>query len=234
MTIQRLFLSVTLLLMSTVPAAEETVVVPVYEEPYHRLVFDKDNVRIFSTNITVGDTSLFHRHQNPTLYVILCYSLMRNQNIGEDWSSPDPDQSRPSGAFFFRNYADEPQEHRVDNIGSSPFQVIGVINFTEGGRGSSAPADEAELSNRWFNAYRYRLEPGKSGVGHRHDNPVIVVQVSEGRSHVLVDGRRGSAKTVKGNWSWHEAGVGHRLLNSGDTDVELVEIEIKLQRGEEK
>lgn len=230
MTIQRLLLPVCLLLVSTAPVAEENVVVPVYEEPYHRLIFEMEDVRVFNTSIPAGDASRYHRHENPTLYVVLNYSLMRNRNLGEDWTSPDPNRSPPPGALLFRNYADEPQEHRVDNIGTGSFQVIGVINDTAGGGGSSGIADETKISNQWFDAYHYRLEPGKSSSGHRHDNPVIVIQVSGGHSHVLVDGRRGSAKTVKGNWSWHEAGVGHRLLNSGDTDVKLVEIEIKLQR----
>lgn len=228
MRIQRWCLPACLLLMTTIHAAEDTKVVPVYEEPYHRLVFQMDDMRVFNTSIPAGDTSRFHRHENPTLYVVLNYSLMRNQNLGKEWTSPDPDRSPPPGALLFRNYAEELQEHRVDNIGTEPFQVIGIINYTVGGEGSAGIANEAKFGNQWFDAYHYRLEPGKSSTGHNHDNPVIVVQVGEGSSHVLVDGRRGSVKTVKGNWSWHEAGVGHRLLNSGETDVELVEIEVLL------
>lgn len=227
MTIRRLFRSVCLFLVGAVHAAEDTTVVPVYEEPYHRLVFERDDVRIFNTSIPAGDTSRFHRHENPTLYVVLNYSLMRNRDLGEEWTDPDPNRSPPPGAFLFRNYADSIQEHQVDNIGTESFQVIGVINYTNGGEGSAGIGQEAKFSNQWFDAYHHRLEPGKSTGGHRHDNPVFVVQISEGRSHVLVDGRRGSAKSVKGNWSWHEAGVGHRLQNSGETDVELVEIEVK-------
>ncbi len=227
MTVRIVCLLVCLSVLNGARAAGDNRVVPVYEEPYHRLIYETDNARIFNTSIPAGDTSRYHRHENPTQYVILSYSLMRNQDLGGDWSSPDPDSVPPVGALLFRNYAEQPQEHRVDNAGEDSFQVIGVINYTDGGEGTAGMTEAAESGNPWFDVHRYRIEKGKTTGAHRHDNPVVVIQVSAGRSYVLVDGRRSAIKTVRGNWSWHEAGVGHRLGSGGDTDVELVEIEVK-------
>ena len=208
-------------------ASDKPPVVPVYEEPRHRLVFEKGHIRIFNTSIPPGDTSLFHFHENPTLYVMLNGARMRNQNLGEEWTEPNPDIAIKNGAFVFRDYHANPQTHRVDNIGRQSFQVIGVINSGEGKNAVSALSSKPEVENQWFNGYRYTLAAGESTATHKHDNPVLIVQVSDGHSNVIERGVPGAEKTVVGTWSIHEGGIGHSLNNLGSDDVELVEIEMK-------
>lgn len=208
-------------------AGNEPVVVPVYEEPRHRLVFEKENIRIFNTNIPAGDRSVFHHHENPTLYVMLNGARMRNQNMGEEWTEPDPNIAIPPGTFVFRDYRAEPQIHRVENIDQQSFQVIGIINSGSEKQDLSSLTREPELDNPWFRGYRFKLAAGESSENHRHKHPVFVFQVGNGRSYVIERGFPTAEKTVAGAWSIHDAAVEHQLQNVGSAEIELVEIEVK-------
>ena len=105
--------------------AKESDWVMVYEEPRHRLVFEKDDVRIISVNIPVGDTSMFHLHDVPTVYVAINGALMQNQNRGSEWDDPNPEWIRKPGEILYReDYLAKPLNHRVKNIGEQPFRRI--------------------------------------------------------------------------------------------------------------
>ena len=218
-------LLLTLLTVARTGAAGPAVV-PVYEEPRHRLVYEKGNIRIINVSIPAGDTSLYHHHQNPTLFVMLNGALMRNQNLGGEWTDPSPNMVTKLGAFVFMAYP-KPQDHRVQNIDHQSFQAIGVINAGPGSNSTATLDQKPEVDNRWFNGYRFKLAPGEKTRIHHHAFPVFIVQVGKGDSVVIERGYPTAEKTVSGNWSVHDAGVDHQLQNIGTTEVELVEIEMK-------
>lgn len=207
-------------------AAAAPTVVPVYEEPRHRLVYEKGDIRIINVSIPAGDMSVYHHHENPTLFVMLNGALMRNQNLGGEWTEPPPGMVTKPGAFVFMAYP-KPQDHRVQNIDHQSFQAIGVINSGAGSDSTVTLAQKPEVDNPLFNGYRFKLAPGAKSSVHHHAFPVFVVQVGKGDSVVIERGYPTVEKTVSGNWSVHAAGIDHQLQNIGTTDVELVEIEIK-------
>jgi len=222
------FLLTLALAPSAILAATDTPV-PVFEEPRHRLVYDKGPIRIFNTNIPATDTSAYHSHGEPTVYVVLSPVKMRNQELGGEWVDLDPAKGPQAGAIFFKNYREQPQTHRVQNMDTKSFQVIGIGHAGDGAPGAAAPlaGQPAELDNQWFAAWRTRLPAGETTPAHRHGHPVLLVQLGAGNSVVLERGGPGSEKTVAGTWSIHDAGVEHQLRNIGASEVELVEIEMK-------
>jgi hypothetical protein len=222
-------LLIALVLVAAAPRAANEIAVSVFEEPRHRLVYDKGPVKIFNTSIPAGDMSVYHSHGEPTLYVVLNPVRMRNQDRGAEWIELDPAKGPPAGAFLFRNYREQPQTHRVQNVDTKSFQVLGVAHTGSGAAasGKSPTGAPPELENQWFAGYRTRLPAGATTATHRHAFPVFVVQVSPGNSVVIEHGGPGSEKTVPGTWSIHDAGVEHQLANIGAADLELVEIEMK-------
>ncbi len=200
--------------------------VPVYEEPRHRLVFDRAPVKIMSVNIPPGDVSQYHFHEHPTLYVAINGALMRSQDLGKAWGKPDPNSRHGTGSLVFRNYRSSPQTHRVENMDNISFRLIGILHQGQGMPVTQADEDAA-IDNDWFRGMSISLAPGSETQEHQHDYPVIVVQVSDGNTEVVEQGISTAVKTVTGNWSWHTGGVRHVLRNTGKVDAELVEVEIK-------
>jgi len=79
-------------LMSTMQA-EETAV-PVYHEPHHRMVFQAGPLRILDGQVPPGDSSLFHTHESPILYITLSGSQMKTDVLGQEGASPAEGRGR--------------------------------------------------------------------------------------------------------------------------------------------
>src|SRR5262249_50223808 len=60
-------------------------VVPVHEEPRHRLVHESAGLRLLDVRIPAGDVTLFHSHDDPTLYVTVRDARVATQRPGENW-----------------------------------------------------------------------------------------------------------------------------------------------------
>jgi hypothetical protein len=216
-------------------------VVPVHEEPRHRQVFETTGTRVLDVQIPPGDTTLFHTHSDPILYVTMSTSRTRNQNLGAEWSAPavsaftastakvvptDP----PGRLMSTTSYADKPQTHRVNNIGESLFRLIGITNSSAGDASDAASEGfdaKPEISNRWFRGYRYVLDKS-AAIEHRHANPVAVV-LAAGMTIVDADASAGPLSISAdrpGFVTYVNAGARH-TLRGGSTRNEVIEIEIR-------
>jgi len=232
------------------PARQGDRVVPVHQEPRHHLVFDSPGTRILDVQIPPGDTTLFHTHSDPILYVTMSTSRTRSQNLGADWSAPAapaPGAPSPPGApgapgvapsvppgrmMSTTSYAERPQTHRVNNVGSTLFRLIGITNSSAGddGPGPSAGFDiEPEITNRWFRGYRRGLAV-RDSTEHRHANPVAVVLVS-GAASVRTAAMASSSQPLQrpGAFAFLEAGTTH-VLRADAPDTQVVEVEVRRPR----
>lgn len=222
-------------LASMTLVAQGEKVVPVHEEPRHRLVFDSPLTKILDIQIPPGDTTLFHTHSDPILYVSISNSQMRNQTLGGEW--PVPGAAKPQAAeprvgrmMSTTSYAVKPLTHRVNNIGQTLFRLIGITNASAGDESNDASigfAAQPEISNPWFRGYRVAL--GKTTQEHRHANPVAIVLVS-GRALVSGPTSKEMRLNTIGAFAWVEANESHSLRGA-DEASEVVEVEVRRPRG---
>ena len=229
-----LFTSVVVLAcgMLTAVAQQDEKIVPVHQEPRHHLVFDSPTAKILDVQVPPGDTTLYHTHSDPILYVAMANSQTRSQTLGREWSGGDA--SRPAtpstfrvGRMTFSPYP-QPVTHRVNNIGEGMFRLIGIINASGGDESTAASADfpaEPEINNRWFRGYRWKLGTVKP-TEHRHANPVAIVHVA-GRA--VTEGSSTTMMDKPGTFAWIEATTPHRIEGRG-ADAEVVEVEIRHPR----
>src|SRR5206468_27600 len=71
------------MVVASLPKGEQ--VVPVFHEPHHRQLFAFGTTRILEAQVPPGDTSWYHTHTEPVLYLTLSPGQQRTQNLGEDW-----------------------------------------------------------------------------------------------------------------------------------------------------
>ena len=234
-------------------SAQDEKVVPVHEEPRHHLVLDNPVTRVLDIQIPPGETTLFHTHSNPILYVNMSSSQTRSQTLGREWSGegaarpaaaagakPAAGAPVPAGippAVFGRmnsvtNYSTQPLTHRVNNYGTSVFRLIGIINRTDGDPSTDPSADFAskpEVDNRWLRGYRWPLEATPLPQ-HRHANPVVIVLV---RGRAVVTAAKDIPLDTLGAFSFFDGGVAHSikgLRGDGVEPNEIVEIEVRKPR----
>ncbi len=229
----RILFAVVLLATTPLALAAETVV-PVHEEPRHRLVHEGPELRVLDVEIVPGDTTLFHRHDAPIAYVYISPAPTKAQVLGEEWGGASPNTS-PAPAvgsiLFNETYATAPVEHRVTNPGEVPFRLIAILNRGPGqADGTEEFLDEkypVETSGRWFRSSRRTLASQETWAWESHRRPVVVVQVSSGS--VVVEPGTGSSSTLQsaGDFIVLRPENPARFRNAGGEPATLAIVEVR-------
>ncbi len=233
-------------MVASLPKGEQ--VVPVYHEPHHRQLFANGTTRILEGQFPPGDTSWFHTHTEPILYLTLGTSTQRSQNLGEDWNrgrggegaappaapgrGAAPGGGQGPGGRGVRpasttSYYDSPVTHRIQNIGDRLYRFMAITNASAGDDtpGDHGFAGKAELSNRWFRAYRITLAPGQKTDAHKHSTESVIVQTSDG--HGRAAGPMNWELGEQGRWAWFDKDTVHEIVNDGTVPLEVIEIDIR-------
>ena len=109
------------------------------------------------------------------------------------------------------SYATQPVTHRLENIGERLSRAIVVINETSGDEITTVEAagfeGKPELVNRRYRAYRQTLAVGEATRSHRHTEPVVIVQTSEG--HGRASGAMKFELNEPGQWAFFDASDAH-------------------------
>jgi uncharacterized protein (DUF885 family)/quercetin dioxygenase-like cupin family protein len=237
--------------VASLPKGEQ--VVPVYHEPHHRQLFAYGTTRILEGQVPPGDTSWYHVHAEPVVYITLSASAQRTQVLGEDWGrgregaapaaagagrggppagrGAPPNAAAPAiRATSTTSYFDQPVTHRITNAGDRLFRFMVVSNASPGDESASTPADAGfsstpEMTNRWFRAYRIKLAPGQSTETHRHSTESVIVQVSDGQA--FATGAMTWDLGEQGRWAWFDGGKEHQIKNVGTVPFEAIEVEVR-------
>lgn len=213
-------------------------VVPIHEEPRHRLVHDAAALRVLDIGIQPGDTTLFHRHDRPIAYVEIDAALVNQQRLGGPWgdvsASEAPPLRRPGRMSWNERYAEVPVTHRVTAIGSSPFRLIGVLSRGPGVEAARAgplgPFDEPDASSRYFGRVRMELAEDASLTWPSGAAPVVLILASAGEITVE-SGAAGpvasSSLSAPGAFVVLSPGAGYRIRNQGDATAILAFVEVR-------
>jgi hypothetical protein len=176
-------------------AAVGSVQVPIAEEPRHRPVFENAVVRVLDVNVLAGDVTLDHLHDHDVVTVSISGSETRTKAVDKPWGDIRP--IRPPGGASVTDYADRPEAHRVENVGTGLFRLIAVENLRRRGWSSgpavtapvtgpatapatppaTPPATTPSTESRAFQAYDVRLSGAVDRTHHRHSAPVLAVLV---------------------------------------------------------
>ncbi len=213
-------------------SSAEKEVVPVYMEPLHRLVFESAPVRVLDVQLQPGDSSLYHLHEDPIFYIALDISEIDAQIQGEEWKRTKVSEWHTGAVAHDLGHAEEPLIHRIRNAGSEIFRLIAVTNS-----GPPAPIDgpepdaelpgEIETDVEYFRQSRVTLAPGSDPQHFRSPFPIVVVQVSTGRTELAFDGVSSRHLTGPGGFAYVEPNRDTEMRNQGNVEVALVVVEAR-------
>ncbi len=211
---------ISLSLLTSVSAwAHDTI--PVYQEPFHHLVYENSEIRILDVRLLPGDTSAWHIHQDAITYIGLEGSRIWLDVPGEHPRSvylPDDfwggDIEYPEKSFV----------HRIANVGFQPFRLMAVEHNQPRIERTLDQTDlegwEALDINPYFILHRHLLEPGKS-LSQVFPGPGLIVCRGEG--HILLQGADGIVSLSHGSWmTWPIGAQALTLTNSSLSQMELL------------
>lgn len=193
--------------------------VEVYEEPRHQLVFEHKDFKILDIQIIPGDTTLFHRHKNPMFYVSLGWQENASQLLNAKWKQGDSEEWPTGEMDVDSSYLTNPIIHKVTNKGLKTSRLIGILNTGNGLNISESK--ENNNYNRWFRSKKIELKPNDTLIFRKLEFPTIGVFTSNGTVKIMKNNR---AHMLNKNWYFVEDDS--KIINSGDSKVEFIQIEV--------
>lgn len=135
--------------------------VPVHEEPRHHVVFQNKAIRMLNVLIPPGDTSQYHIHTTPSVFIFFTSTTTGSQLQGKSASSG----TSAAGHILFENLASPHiRVHRVWNSDKDTFHVMDIellskdTGFLQ--EPLSLPELKLEVDTAWIRAYRLSLSKG--------------------------------------------------------------------------
>lgn len=96
--------------------------VQVSKEPRHKKALENKYVRLLDVYIQPGDTSLFHIHSTPSVFLHFTTTVVCSQIKGKEWATGKNTQGNAS----YRSFLNDTLVHRVSNCDTVPFHVTDI------------------------------------------------------------------------------------------------------------
>ena len=181
------FLSFVCLCLFTLFCSAQTVV-PVKDEPRHHNVFENSYLRVLDVRIKPGDTSLFHKHATPSVFVVLHPVKTGSEVKVEEQkatalASPDP-------SISFEGFYTSPRIHRVWNADTAQFHVMDIEILNKGGHAGSEPIQQEGFKllfdEQPVRAYRLTLQKGSTTQVQRQ-TPLLIIGLTDAAQPLSVN-----------------------------------------------
>ena len=96
--------------------------VQVSKEPLHKKVLENKYLRLLDVWIKPGDTTLYHIHSTPSLFLHFTNTVVCSQAKGEAWVKG----KNKEGEADYVSFKNETWVHRVSNCDTIPFHVTDI------------------------------------------------------------------------------------------------------------
>lgn len=198
--------------------------VQVREEPFHKPVLENEYFRILDVWIQPGDTSLFHIHSTPSLFLYLSDTKICVEEKGKPWIS----DITKTGYTWYRAFETDSVIHRVANCDTVPLHVTDVellSYYQPGGLPALKPLSQTLLyENERAFAYQLTQADLKKHITTR--GPMLA-QFTHGQLAVFNDlNKKEGVKLIPGQYVYIEPGTTFYFTSNsvGETGIVLFEI----------
>jgi hypothetical protein len=172
-----------------------------------------------------GDTSLFHIHAIPSLFLPLSNTMVASQVMGHEWTQ----EKFITGKSWFRSFLADTLVHRVANLGTAPLHVtdIEILSSYHNNTSEIKPLPFPLLfENEKSFAYELKRAQFKkeiiSGCGP------MIAQLATGDSVGFVDILENESKQITtGKYLYIPPGATFYFTTGKSKDISLILFEIK-------
>ncbi|GGO87187.1 hypothetical protein GCM10011348_39790 [Marinobacterium nitratireducens] len=196
--------------------------VDVIDEPQHFHRFENEFVRVYDVRFAPGEHSLYHRHDEDTMYVTVRDVIVHDQGYQAEEAQV---HNLPAGLSLCRPHKGEPLIHRVRNDGSGPMHMIGAEVKKLPETVAEAPLEapfHSLLDNlsgaKRLRLYMIKLEPGETTGPVTYGFSGLTVSISDANVEYAEPG--GSRRVISfspGSHIWHDGPITQTLTNKGQT-----------------
>ena len=197
--------------------------IPVSKEPRHRNVFENEYLRVLDVQIAPGDTTQFHKHETPSVFITLHQVRTNSQVLLESRGTGVASLDR---SITFEGFYNKPRIHRVWNADTSTFHVMDIEILTKGDKDIGAPIT-VESFKQAFDAptvrsYRLTLKSNQE-LKLERTAPVLIVGLGNA-GKVLVNKKTFSKE---GDFLFVSPSQRIEISNKEQQDCSFVLLELK-------
>jgi len=204
--------------------------VPVDQEPRHHLVFQNKEIRILNVLIPPGDTSQYHIHTTPSLFIRLTSTTTGSQIQGRKGSAG----KSIAGTILFENLAPPNiRTHRVWNADKDTFNVMDVELLLKDTVFHKMPLTmpnlELEIDTNWVRAYRLTMFGGTEFKIKDKKQLLILVSLHVATMQTKQNGKTGYQTLKRGSFFVIGKEQSFSIKNTSDEIVPFILLELPTQ-----
>ena len=215
-----LIFTVALTFLSTFLTAQ----VQVSKEPMHKKVLENNYIRLLDVWLQPGDTTQFHIHSTPSVFLHFSNATYCSQQKGQHWVK----DKAVAGTAWYRSFSPDIQVHRVSNCDTIPFHVTDTEILSSFDSVSKKPLLDISLIFENEKAFAYRLTKNPFTTGIISKRGPMIAELVAGDLVYYVDAATGKKTQIKpGGYLYIEPGAAFHLNFAGKEEVNMVLFEIK-------
>jgi len=198
--------------------------VQVSKEPLHKKVVENEYIRLLDVWLQPGDTSLFHIHSTPSVFLIFTETNTVSQIKGGEWEKG----KNVAGYSWYRSFFQDTLIHRVGNCDTVPFHVTDVellSSFDINVKKAPLPFPLLYENEKVF---AYRLTKNGFTTAAISNRGPMIAELVTGDEVFYADTATGEKKEIKaGGYLYLKPGESFYLAFKGKEKVNMVLFEIK-------
>ena len=195
----------------------------VRDEPRHHNVFENEFLRILDVYLPPKDTTLYHLHNTPSVFIVLA-----NTNVSSQLMGKQPQKgANVSGVVSYDSLA-TPRLHRVWNEDTSWFHVMDIELTTKAQHGKvpvlKAPSLKLLFTEQQANGYSIDLKTGNTLELPPSANGYLVVSQTGSVVDYKINEIAQHRILKPAHYIWVEAGRSFSLKASNTADFVLLQL----------
>jgi hypothetical protein len=210
--------------------------VPVSQEPRHHKVVDNGHIRLLNVLIPAGDTTQFHIHATPSVFVVLTDAKTGSEVISEEDHSASP--IKHYGNIWFEGFYIKPRIHRVYNSDDHIFHVMDIELTNKNFVTIDSPINQEGITflfeEKPVRAYRMHISPGHTVSIQPRKADVLLIQLNDSlvnpgmQTYMPVNSpAQRTFFNTKGYYLYINSGTAFELKNEGSGESVFVFFELK-------
>ena len=201
--------------------------VPVHKEPRHHLVLQNKEIRILNVLLPPGDTTQYHTHTTPSLFIRLTSTTTGSQLQGGKGSAG----KSTAGTILFENLAPpNVRTHRVWNADKDTFNVMDVelllkdVGFDN--KPLTMPNLQLEIDTNWVRAYRLTMLGGTDFNIKNKKQLLVLVSLNVATMQTTQNGKTGYESLKPGSYFVISKEQSFSIKNTSDENVPFILLEL--------
>jgi len=201
-----------------------TAQVQVSKEPRHKKVIENKYIRLLDVWMKPGDTTMFHIHSTPSVFLQFTITVVCIQIKGAAWKK----DKNKEGEAVYRSFVNDTLVHRVSNCDTIPFHVTDIELLSS--YKPNTPLQLLPFSLLFDNerAVAYKLTQSSFNNQIISNRGPMVAQLVSGDEVMYYDAKKKKSTSIKtGKYLYVKPGSYFYFTAKENEEINLVLFEIK-------